>query len=263
MQVVTLTTDWKKDDFYTGAIKGSVLSSCKDVRIVTISNQIRTFSVAEAAFVVRNSYLHFPDGTIHIIAVGSDIAPDGDMLAAKMNGHYFLTADNGILGLLGDPVSSEVVRLTPEDITKAKSFPALSCFSRAACRIINGEQLGALGETTDNFKKQIPLRATLENNTITGAVIYIDSFGNAITNISRELFDRVGKYRQFTIYVQSKHYKINRLNSFYSETSAGDMLALFNSVHLLEIAIRNGSAKDLLNLNTDSTVRVEFKHDIE
>ena len=263
MQVVTLTTDWKKDDFYTGAIKGSILSSCKDVRIVTLSNQIRTFSVSEAAFVVRNSYLHFPAGTVHIIAVGSDVAPGGDMLASKMNGHFFLTADNGILGLLGDAESSEVVRLTPEGNSEANSFPALSCFSRAACRIINGEQLGALGETADNFRKQIPLRATLENNTITGAVIYIDSFGNAITNISRDLFDRIGKNRQFTIYVQSKHYKINRLNLFYSETSAGDLLALFNSINLLEIAIRNGSAKELLNLNTDSTVRVEFKQDGE
>ncbi len=261
MHVVTLTTDWKKDDFYTGAIMGSILSSCEDVRIITLSNQIRNFGVAEAAFIVRNSYLHFPEGTVHIIAVGSDIEPGGGMLAAKLNGHFFLTADNGILGLLGDPAGIEVVKLTTDGNNDVKSFPSLTCFSTAACRIFNGEMLDALGESTVDFRKQVPLRATLENNTITGAVIYIDSFGNAITNISRELFDRIGQKRQFTIYVQSKHYKINRINFFYSETSAGDLLALFNSVNLLEIAIRSGSAKDLLNLNTDSTIRVEFKQD--
>ncbi len=261
MHFVTLTSDWKKDDFYTGAINGSILSSCENVRVITLSNQIKTYGVAEAAFVVRNSYFHYPKGTIHIIAVGSEAEPGGKMLTARINEHYFLTADNGILGLLGDPESSEVVTLAPTEENEPKSFPALHYFSKAACRIINGEKLEALGQTSVDFKKQVPLRATLENNTITGAVIYIDSFGNAITNISRELFDRIGKNRPFNIYVQSKHYKINRLNSFYSETSAGDLLGLFNSIHLLEIAIRNGSAKDLLNLNTDSTVRVEFKQD--
>jgi S-adenosylmethionine hydrolase len=261
MHFVTLTSDWKKDDFYTGAIKGSILASCEDARIITLSNQIKTYGVAEAAFVIRNSYFYYPKGTIHLIAVGSEIEPDGNMLAAKINDHYFLTADNGILGLLGDPESSEVVILAPTEENEPNSFPALQYFSRAACRIIKGEKLEALGQNCIDFKKQVPLRATLENNTITGAVIYIDSFGNAITNISRELFDRIGKNRPFTIYVQSKHYKINRLNRFYSETSAGDLLGLFNSIHLLEIAIRNGSAKDLLNLNTDSTVRVEFKQE--
>jgi S-adenosyl-L-methionine hydrolase (adenosine-forming) len=261
MHFVTLTSDWKKDDFYTGAIKGSILASCEDTRIITLSNQIKTYGIAEAAFVLRNSYLYYPKGTIHIIAVGSEIEPGGKMLAAKINEHYFLTADNGILGLLGDPESSEVVSLAPTEESEPKSFPALHYFSKAACRIIMGEQLETLGQISVDHKKQIPLRATLENNTITGAVIYIDSFGNAITNISRELFDRIGKKRAFTIYVQSKHYKINRLNSFYSETAAGDLLGLFNSIDLLEIAIRNGSAKDLLNLNTDSTVRVEFKQE--
>lgn len=254
-----MTTDWKKDDFYTGAIKGFILSSCELARIITISNQIKTFGVAEAAFVVRNSYRHFPLGTIHIITVGSDVEPGGDMLAAKSDGHFFLTADNGILGLLGDPVNIEVVRLNPAGTDDSKSFQSLSCFSKAACRLIKGEEIGALGETYVDYRKQIPLRATLENNTITGAVIYLDSYGNAITNISAELFGRIGNNRPFTIYVQSKHYRINKLNSYYSETSAGDLLALFNSVNLLEIAIRNGSAKELLNLNTDSTVRVEFK----
>ena len=259
MHLVTLTSDWKKDDFYTGAIMGSIMASCEDARVITLSNQIKTFGIAEAAFVVRNSYLHFPPGSIHIIAVGSDSDPQGHMLAAKINGHYFLTADNGIVGLLGNTENIEIIRLTLTENVEPKSFPAFHYFSRAACSIINGEPLSALGEKTEDFKQQIPLRATLENNTITGAVIYVDSYGNAITNISRELFDRIGRDRTFTIYVQSKHYKINRLNRFYSETTPGDLLALFNSINLLEVGIRNGSAKDLLNLNTDSTVRVEFK----
>jgi S-adenosylmethionine hydrolase len=259
MHFVTLTTDWNKDDYYTGAVKGAILSSCNDVQVITLSNTIRSYSVSEAAFIVRNSCYHFPKGSVHIIAVGIEPSPDCRLLAAKIDGHYFLTADNGILGLLGDAESSEVVAVERTGKNAAESFPTHTYFSKIACRIIQGEPFSKLGTPATDFKKQVPLRATLDNNTITGTVIYLDSYGNAITNITRELFDRFGKEREFTIYVQSKHYKITKLNRLYSETTGGDLLAIFNSIDLLEIAIRNGSARDLFNLNTDSTVRVEFK----
>jgi len=258
MRFVTLTSDWDKDDYYTGAVKGTILASCGDVSVVTLSNRVKPFSIAEAAIVVRNSSSHFPKGTIHLIAVGTDPEPGCDMLLAEIDDHFYITADNGILGLLGDAEKSEVVKLAPPDSPGHASFPALTIFTEAACSVLNGSKPTDLGKKTDTFKKQIPLRATLEHHTITGTVIYIDSYGNAITNISRELFDRIGKEQTFSIYVQSKHYRITKLNQVYSETPAGDLLALFNSVNLLEIAIRNGSAKDLLNLNTDSTIRVEF-----
>lgn len=259
MHFVTLTSDWNKDDYYTGAMTGTILTNCKDTQVITLSNSIRSYSVSEAAFIVRNSCYHFPKGTVHIIAVGSEPAPGCQLLAAKIDGHYFLTADNGILGLLGDAESSEVIALDRSAGPAADSFPAYTYFSKAACRIIQGEPFDTLGTAVTSYQKQVPLRATLDNNTITGTVIYIDSYGNAVTNITRELFDRFGKEREFTIFVQSKHYKITRLNRYYSETTGGDLLALFNSIDLLEIAIRNGSARDLLNLDTDSTIRVEFR----
>lgn len=259
MHVVTLTSDWNNDDYYSGSVTGTILSSCKEVTVVTLSNRIKSYSIAEAAFVVRNSYKHFPEGSIHIIAVGTGSEQGMKMLGAKFDGHYFFTADNGIIGLLGDHDSIEVVVLNPSKDTTFTNFPTLFILSRSACRIINGEEFSALGEQTESFRKQIPLRATLENNTITGAVIYVDSFGNAITNISKDLFNRFGESRDFSIYVQSKHYMINTLSESYSECPEGELLALFNSINLLEIAIRNGSAKNLLNLTTDSTIRVEFK----
>jgi XTP/dITP diphosphohydrolase len=94
-------------------------------------------------------------------------------------------------------------------------------------------------------------------------VIHIDSYQNAITNISQELFKRVGNGNAFEIYVQSKYNMINRINKQYNETDPGDLLAIFNSSGLMEIAIRNGNAAGLLNLDTNSTIRVEFKESTE
>ena len=90
-------------------------------------------------------------------------------------------------------------------------------------------------------------------------MIHIDSHQNAITNISRELFERVGKGRAFKIYVQSKHYVLDRINTHYNDSEPGDLLAIFNSLGLLEIAIREGNAAGLQKLNTSSIIRVEFK----
>jgi len=258
MHFITLTSDWNKNDFYTGALKGKILSSCQDVEIVELSNSVKTYNIAEAAFILRNSYHHFPKGTVHIVAVNTQPEPDCELLAAKIDGHYFIAADNGIFGLLGDGKAEEIIVLNTEKTRESLTFPALDIFAPTACRIIIGEKLTDLGKVTEDFKGQIPLRATLENNTITGTVIYIDSYGNVITNITREIFNRIGKGRAFEIYVQSKHYKITKLNQYYPESDSGDLIAIFNSIDLLEIAIRSGNASGLLNLNTDSTIRVEF-----
>jgi S-adenosyl-L-methionine hydrolase (adenosine-forming) len=91
-----------------------------------------------------------------------------------------------------------------------------------------------------------------------GSVIYIDSYQNAITNITRDLYERIGKGRKFEIALQSNHYKLNRINRTYSETSTGELLVLFNSLGLLEVAINKGNAAELLSLTTSSVVRIRF-----
>jgi S-adenosylmethionine hydrolase len=256
MQIITITSDWNDADYYMASLKGKILSACPDARIVDISHQVKPFHTAQAAFVVRNSYLNFPAGTIHLIAVNSE-PPDGkDFLAARMAGQYFFCADNGILGLLGDPGPDLVVKISA---SRGSSFNSLTVFSDLACRLAAGEKLEDFGTVTENVDMQVPLRPTLEENSITGSVIHVDSFQNAITNISEEFFQRVGKSRDFRILVQSKHYTLKRISQRYGDVPEGELLALFNSVGLLEIAIRNGNAAGLLNLNTSSTIRIEFK----
>jgi hypothetical protein len=93
---------------------------------------------------------------------------------------------------------------------------------------------------------------------IIGSIIYIDSYNNAITNISKKLFDRVGNGRKFEIYVQSNYNKVNFISKGYNEVDLGELLALFNSANLLEFAIRNGYAAELLSLNVGGSVRVKF-----
>ena len=259
MHIITLTSDWNENDHYVASLKGKLLSVCPEARIVDINHRIKSFNSSHAAFIVRNSYQHFPDNTIHIIAVNSEPAPGLELLAAKKDNHYFLCADNGILGLLGGTEPEEVVTLADHYNEDSDTFIALSVFAKVACELSGGTPLSKLGSPAENYNRQTPLRATIEDLSISGSVIHVDSYQNAITNISRELFLRIGGGKAFEIYVQSKHYKIDRINKRYNETEEGDLLAIFNSSGLLEIAIRNGNAAGLLKLNTNSTIRVEFK----
>jgi len=262
MQIITITSDWNEDDYYVAALKGKILTRCPQTQIVDISHKVKPFHSAQAAFLVRNSYRNFPDGTIHIIAVNTEPVKEGQLLAAKTAGQYFLTADNGILGLLGDPKPEKVVRIDRSLTADASSFMALSVFAEVACRLATGATLEKLGSPAAHYDQRIPLRPTHEHNVITGSVIHVDSYRNAITNISREFFERAGGGHDFVIYVQSKHYRLESIVNRYSDVPEGEILALFNSLGLLEIAIRNGKASGLLNLKINSTVRVEFKKEV-
>jgi len=256
MPIITLTTDWKANDFYVGAVKGKILSLCPDVTIVDISHQVTSFNITQAAFIVRNSYTNFPHGTIHILGVNTEGSKDQPFLVAKYENHYFIGTDNGIFGLLfaNDPEQIVAIKTTGD----IKSFSGLTVFAETACRLVTGDKIESLGTKVQTWQKRVPIRAAIEESVINGSVIYIDSFRNAITNISKELFERIGKKRRFEIFVQSNHYKISKLNNYYHETSPGEILALFNSVGLLEIAINKGNAADLLNLTTNSSVRIKF-----
>ena len=257
MSIITLTTDWNKDDYYLAAIKGQLIGLCTDATIVDISHQVPSFNIRYAAFLIKNSYAHFPEGTIHIIGVNSTSVSSSRFLAVKVDKQYFLAYDTGIFGLLFKEEPTEVVEIKSEVRDKV-TFPEISVFGRTACKIIQGKKLEDIGKTTSKFTKTVPLRAAIENSTITGSVIYIDSYRNAITNITRELFKRVGKGRKFEILIQSDHYRVTKINANYGETTMGELLAIFNSIELLEIAINRGNAADLLGLSTNSVVRIKF-----
>jgi S-adenosylmethionine hydrolase len=256
MSIVTLTSDWNSDDYYSAAVKGKILSHCPDTIVFDITNQVPPFNIALAAFQLKHAYRHFPADTIHIIAVNSETKEKRPYIALKANNQYFIGYDNGIFGLIFDHDPEEIVSI---DSSKAGTFPELSVFTEAACEIIRTGKISGLGSKYTRLYKQVSMLPAIDESVINGSVIYIDSYKNAFTNISRELFDQIGKGRPFEIFVQSNHNRIDRLNINYSDSSMGEMLALFNSLGLLEIAINEGNAADLLNLAHNSSVRIKFK----
>ena len=141
-------------------------------------------------------------------------------------------------------------------------FLELSLFPELAAAISSTgfpEHLGTAAKTLNKCSQFLPV---VENNAISGKIIYIDAYKNAITNIDKKLFEETGKGRRFEITIQTNRNKITTINTSYSQSSLGDLLAIFNHINLLEIATYESPAAELLSLNLSSAVRVLFFNEV-
>lgn len=219
--------------------------------------------IHEASYAVSSSYRHFPEGTLHLILVDAEINEENRPVLVEWNKHYFLSSDNGILSLITHGAVPENIILLPfGEITDSTSF-----FVEKATELISGKSI--LGQKIESLKEVPPLKPTVskDNNRITGNIIHIDHYGNAISNISKELFENVRNGRNFQIFFKS--YTITKVQQSYIDYSTektakqGGKIALFNSSDLLEIALykanpNSGTASSLLGLDYHSTISVQF-----
>ena len=253
MPIATLITDWK-NDYYPALLKAHLLAAVSDISIVDISHKIQSFNTLQAAFILRYSYSHFPKGSIHLIGVNSEPSPTNKLIIAKTDGHFFVAPNDGLLSLALDDIPDTVVEMAvPKDF---HGFKALELFVEAVQKII-ADTIETAG-TKVALQKSLVNRPTYDDKFISGQIAYIDSFGNAITNIDKKLFETVCRKRNFEIYVQSNHNKLTRLSHYYDDVATGELLALFNSIDLLEIAVNQGNLAQRERLDTTSSVLIKF-----
>ena len=254
MSVITLTTEWQGYDFYNGVLKGKLISACNGATIIDNASGIPSFNLQHAAFVVRNSFRHYPEGSIHIICVQSEYDKKQPHLLVEAQGHYFIGSDNGIFHLLLNGEPEKIISLSSSG--DKKNIDELDVFTRAAAIIFNGGKPEDAGKEISEINEKIPFRATIEEDSISGSIIFIDSYGNAISNITREVFERVFKKKKFNITIRSDQNIIDKISHSYKSEGVSDLLALFNSLDLIEIGINGTNAAELLSLQVGDIIRV-------
>lgn len=257
MAIITLTTDLGSKDFYQAALKGSILTILPAANIVDITHEVPSFNISYAAFVLKNVYHYFPKGTVHLIGIDSVFSEHTKYLALKYQEHYFVGADNGIFSLLFDGKPDEIVELNIMQDLKYLHFPLVDIFVKAASHLAKGGRLRDIGISTDGVEERTLLNPVIEPDMIRGSVIYIDNFCNVITNITKELFTRIQRNRDFTLFFR-KSETITQLSWHYNEVPEGEKLCLFGISNHLEIAINKGKASGLLGLHLSDIVRIQF-----
>ena len=274
MSIITLTSDFGNLDYRIAAVKGSILSLNEDVHIVDISHEIDAFNLIQASYIVRNAYKYFPKGTILILSVDSFHHKSRKNILCKADGHYFVAADNGLLSLIFYDINPEAIyEITLNNrFDDIVSFTPADVFVPAAVHIANGGLPEVIGRKIDTARK-LSFPKPVYNDSekmIIGEVMYIDNFGNIISNINKDLFETIGKgYENFTI--KFRNLSLSKVFTSHTEVVSdweretefhGQSAAIFNASQLLELTIYKGSrkngAKSLFGLNLGENIYIEF-----
>lgn len=275
MSIITLITDFGYKDQFVAQMKGEIYSNNPESQVVDISHNISPFNIMEAAYILENSYKSFPENTIHIIDVDSEKNKEKKHIIVKLDNHYFITSDNGIMSILSQNINyQEIYEISILNELKPMQS-SLKTFSKVACHLSMGGKPEIVGKKINNLKnvKNLKPFVNSENTQIISSVIYIDHFGNVITNIKKSFFEEIGKGRKFEI--SARNYKFNKIYSSYSDiinfnisedqrSDEGKALIIFNSNNYLQISIYRsnpenvGTAATLLGLKIYDSVSVIF-----
>lgn len=253
MPLVTFTSDLGLEDYYVAAVKGTLLSHKPALNIIDISHNVKSFDIVQGAFILKNAYDSFPEGTIHLISINNHYRKDRCFLAARYQGHYFIGPDNGIFSLIFDSSPDVVYELEMEKETLVADI-----FAKAVNHITGGMPFNEIGILVDEIEERMTFQPIVNPSLIKGAVIHLDHYENAIVNISEDLFEQTRQERPFKIYFK-RFNPITKLSKSYAEVPVGEMLCKFNESGFMEIAINQGKAGSLLGLEMEDGVHIEFE----
>jgi len=275
MSIITLTTDYGNKDYSISELKAKIYNEISDVRIVDVSHNISPFNLTEAAYIIKSAYRHFPKDSIHIIGIDSELTPENAHIAMKFNDNYFIGADNGIFSMIIDDFKADSIVEINIHKNYNNTISTNDVFVKIATHILRDGKLEVIGKKIDSIKEIKDIKPAISNddNQIIGSVIYIDNYGNVVTNITQKIFNEISKSRPFTIY--ARNVKFNRIYNSYSDAidysipkdkreEDGKKIALFNNLGYLELSIYKsnpstvGSASTLFGLNYRDTISIHF-----
>ncbi|MDN3605609.1 SAM hydrolase/SAM-dependent halogenase family protein [Kaistella yonginensis] len=275
MSVITFTSDYGLVDHRVASVKGAILTLKEDVTIIDVTHQIQAYNLLQTAYIVRNAYGYFPKGTVHIISVDSFYNKNRKCILYKADDHYFIAADNGLLSLIFyDIKPEEVYEITLNNrFDDEVNFTSTDIFAPVAVHLQNGGLPEVIGRKFKTPKQLSFPRAVFNESEkmLIGEIMYIDNFGNVVSNISKKNFDKscVG----FNSYiVKFRNLALSRVHDQYTDLVHdwtkeqefhGKAAAVFNDVGLLELTIYKGNsesgAKTLFGLQVGESIFIEFQ----
>lgn len=242
-RIITLTTDFGLKDLYVGSMKGVILGINIDTIITDITHQITKYDIFRAAFTVRNFYQYFPSDTIHIVVVDPGVGSSRRPIIIQTEKGIFVGPDNGVFSLiLQENKEADVFEITNTDYMMnnvSQTFHGRDIFAPVAAHISKGLDISELGSEIHSPLLLRINKPIILNNQIIGEVVYTDSFGNLITNISADMIDRFNE-------ICIDGYTVDTVAESYDEVEQGKLLAIFGSSGFLEISVNQGSAAETI-----------------
>lgn len=252
---ITITTDTGRDSVYVSAFKGILHSRIPNLNITELHADVPMRDVKIAAFYVRHSGVHFPNDTLHIVDVDSSFILHHNLLYTRVDGKHFLALDNGVLSLIHPTQDIQVFQVKiPADVGPLRYHK----FAFAAAHILNNTRTTDIFQPTISYLRfENPMPKIMENR-ITAEVIYIDAFGNCITNLSHDFIEQHRKGRNVKVQLRMGE-NVQTIHNSYFEVDDGDYVCIVNGMGLMEIAMKNTNASKLLGIRLKSPIIFEFE----
>jgi len=248
MHLVSLTTDFGLKDAGVASLKASILSENPHSVCVDVSHLVRPYAIDEAAYLLSSAMAYFPPGSVHLSLVHHHRSPFDRLLVLRHSDQWLIAPDNGLIHIVlngQEPDSWGIVEIESGSLGKALFSHCARLIARLAPSA-DSTSNQAPGRRDREYEKVQTLRPVpdSEGRSIAGHVVYIDHYGNLITNIHRDWVDSMRKGRDIRIELPRNH-RVAKISKAYGEAGEGKLVALFNGSGFLEIALGRSSGIDL------------------
>ena len=257
--IITVITDFGLRDHYVAAMKGVILGICPGAGIIDVTHEVSSFEVAEAAFLLSQTWVCFPKKTVHIVVVDPGVGSMRRPILAEVEGHRFVAPDNGVLTPVLTREGCKVRHITTEKYFRrpvSRTFHGRDIFAPVAAHLASGATSSKMGPLIDNH-----LRLTFERPSRTarrgwtGAILHVDHFGNIVTNIPVAEFPHI-EQQPFEVVIGCR--SVDQLAQNYAEMRPGELFAIVGSSGYLEISANQASAARLLGCETGAPVELRL-----
>ena len=257
MQIIALTTDFGTKDWFVGTMKGVILGLAPRAVIVDLTHEIPPGDIRAGAFALVAGYRFFPKGTIHVAVVDPGVGSVRKAIAVQTANYLFVGPDNGVLSfaLAREKVKS-VRQLRNANYflqPVSQTFHGRDIFAPVAAHLARGVPVGKLGSAQKDFVRLRWPQPRARRNRIEGEVVFVDRFGNAITNIENGDLDT-----RRDLEISAGRKQLCWVKSFYQSVPAGKAVAVPGSTGFLEIAVNGGSAAKRFGLKMGERVSVRW-----
>ena len=259
--VVALLTDFGHADGYVGAMKGVILQIDPLATIVDVTHDVPRGDVLAGAIVLRQVIEYFPAGTVHCVVVDPTVGTDRRILAARYAGQTVVCPDNGLISLVNRDLPLEAIAVVRDEryfinAPISTTFHGRDIMAPVAAHLAGGLPLARLGPPPETFHiADIPQPHRQPDGSLGGQVLYVDHFGNLVTNIGvddiRAIWPDLLRTEVFC-----GDRSVGTVLPSYAHAAAGQPLALVNSMSLLEVAVHGGSAREVLSAGVGTAVRI-------
>jgi len=257
VRVIGLITDFGLDDWFVGVMKSVMLSIDPSLKIVDLTHGVPRHSLKAAAFAILASYGFLPRDGIVVVVVDPGVGSGRPIICARCADRYFLAPDNGVLSPLFEKEGFErIVRVTNRKYflePVSSTFHGRDIFAPVAAHLAAGATIESLGPAVEDYVRLELGEAQFDGENLRVEIVWIDSFGNMITNCPSDLIARVVSRVGDRLLVEDRNLRL-RLVDYYESAEERELIGIVGSTGNLEISVRLGSAARLLNCGVGDTL---------